>query len=600
MRVKRARGTSGAALVALMPLMALALLLGCLGSPALAAVQVVAPQGVLHAQDLLTWHLLGAPSEWLTCESRLAPQLVVVGPDRQTWHRAAFAYRPYRLHPLGPDTTAPEYDPAGPLEMQARHTARLPGLYSWSFISPDGTHLADGQLQVAASALPRGPIGLSPSNRRLLTYADGRPFIPIGPNIAWANAPDRVARFNGYLDHLVAGGGNHCRLWMSSWCGQIEGEQVDHWRLDHAWLLDQLLQLARAHDVHVTLVFDNHYDLVHGTAFPYGDSTRARQDTFISAHLPSGYIHRIEYLLARWGCDDTILAYELFNELDMGQPVREKCVPWARAAITNLQHLDADARLRTVSWAGDDFDRIGDIDGMDLMQVHRYVLEWADPSSTRSPPTRDGIQMLIEPMEVAASIGKAFCFGELGYQSAHDDNPGNTLDHEGLLLRQQAWAGLMLGGYGSGMNWWWDTYIEQDHLWNQYQGLAHAVALVRWNDPDLSPLQPNPAAAKVLVMGWVSPTQGLVWPQPRSDTWYAHLVQGQPRRGLSAPVRVVLTGFTPGATFSIRWLDMITGAQLDRQQALTTADGRLVLLVQPPALDRVAYLSLDAPVKSAP
>jgi len=570
--------------------LALWVLLALLGAPLpVRAAEVVAPSGTLQTEDILTWSILGAPPAWQGADVTTTPQLVVVGPDRQTWHRPAFTYRPYRLHPIGADPTAPEYDPAGPVTLQARHTPRLPGVYAWSMLAPDGTHLADGQFTVAASHRPRGPLGLSTANRRLLSFADGTPFIPIGPNIAWADAPDRVARFNGYLDRLVAVGANHCRLWMSSWCGQIDGATPDAWRLDHAWLLDQLLASARAHGVHVTLVLDNAYDLVHGKAFPYGATADERQDTFINPKLPHGYIDRLQYILARWGSDDTILAWELFNELDMAQPIRERCVPWARAAIAELKHLDADGRLRTISWAGDDFDRISDIDGMDLLQIHRYVLEWADPSSTHSPHTRDGIKMLIEPMELAATIGKPYCFGELGYQSVKDENQGNTLDQEGLLLRQQAWAGLMLGGYGSGMNWWWDTYIDADHLWDQYRGMAVSVAHLNWKDPYLMPLAPNPTG-RVLVMGWVSDTQGLVWPQPSSDTWYAHFLLNQPRHGLDAPIRIALSGFTPATRFTVHWLDMVTGAEIGQAVVASAADGHLLLVVAPPCLDRVAWI----------
>jgi len=585
----RARAGARARLVGL----ALALLVLALVQPLARAAEVIPPGGAFQTEDILTWSIVGAPPDWLAGDVTRTPQLVVVGPDRQTWHRPAFAYRAYRLHPVGSDPTAPEYDPAGPATLQARHTPRRPGVYSWSMLAPDGTTLADGQFTVADSHRPRGPLGLSNANRRLLSFADGTAFIPIGPNIAWANAPDRVTRFSGYLDHLVAVGGNHCRLWMSSWCGQIEGAAPDAWRLDHAWLLDQLLACARAHGVHVTLVLDNAYDLVHGKAFPYGDSAAERQDTFINPQLPQGYIDRLRYILARWGADDTILAYELFNELDMAQPIRERCVPWARAAITELKHLDADGRLRTISWAGDDFDRISDIDGMDLLQIHRYVLEWADPTSTLSPHTRDGIKMLIEPMELAATIGKPYCFGELGYQSVHDENEGNTLDRDGLLLRQQAWAGLMLGGYGSGMNWWWDSYIDADHLWDQYRGMAQAVAHVDWKDPYLMPLAPNPSG-RVLVMGWVSDRQGLVWPQPGGDTWYSHYLLNQPRRGLDAPVRIVLSGFTPDASFTIHWLDMVSGAEVSAFTTRSAGDGRILLDVAPPGLDRVAWLERDA------
>jgi hypothetical protein len=200
------------------------------------------------------------------------------------------------------------------------------------------------------------------------------------------------------------------------------------------------------------------------------------------------------------------------------------------------------------------------------------------------------VRMLLEPSEVASSLGKPFCFGELGYQGESAGNRGNELDDGGLLLRQQAWAGLLLGGYGSGMNWWWDSYIDGSHLWGQYRGLARTVARLDWRDPALVPLTPNAVGEKLLVMGWSSPRQALVWPQPRSDTWHAALVEKRPRRGLTGPMMVGLAGFEPGA-YDVRWLDMISGDEVRATEATADAEGRLSLLVPAQVIDQVAWVS---------
>src|SRR5208282_2701577 len=99
-------------------------------------------------------------------------QLVVIGPDQHAWRRQAFAYRAYREHPTDPDPKAPEYDPVGAEELQVRHTPRLPGHYEWTLQAPDGSVLAQGSCEAKDSGRPRGPVGISPSNRRLLAWAD--------------------------------------------------------------------------------------------------------------------------------------------------------------------------------------------------------------------------------------------------------------------------------------------------------------------------------------------------------------------------------------------------------------------------------------------
>jgi hypothetical protein len=558
------------------------------------ALEVKPPDPTCAVGDLLTWEIRGAPAAWTASDVSVGPCLVIEGPDHTRWRRPVFAYRAYRPHPVEPDPAAPELDPAGDPLLQARHTPRVAGVHRWTLVAPDGAISAQGEITASTSDRPVGPLRVAPYNQRLLAFADGRPFIPIGPNIAWANGPDRLANFERYFAALAENGGTHCRVWMSSWCGQIEGDQPDAWRLDHAWLIDEVLRRARAHGLRVTLVLDDYWDLVTGKCVPYGATTVERQKNFIAADLPLSYVRRLRYVLARWGADDTILAWELYNELDMAQPVREKCVPWVRSAAAMLRRLDQDHRLRTVSWCGDDFEKVMGIDGIDLAQVHGYVLEWADPGGTKKPKTRDGVRMLLEPMGVAAQLGKPYCFSELGYQGDKDSNQGNELDDEGLLLRQQAWAGLMLGGYGSGMNWWWDTYIDRQHLWSQYRGLARAVARIDWHDAELAPLSPNAFGDKVMVMGWLSSRQGLVWPQPRADTWYARFIERKERIGLGVPLQLGLPGLAPDQAFTIHWLDMVSGDERQALEARSAADGTLTVFVRPPALDAVIWIEAHA------
>ncbi len=575
-------------------LAAIALMLACAGAAA-AQVTVEPPPARVAAGDLVSWRILGAPAAWSGPDVAASAQLVVIGPDHRATTRAAFAYREFALHAPPADPKAPVYDPVGEPELRVRHAARLPGPYDWTLLAPGGAVLAHGAFTAAPSQAKPGPVGIARGNRRLLAWADGRVVIPIGCNIAWADAPDRVASFDHYLGSLVAAGGNACRMWMSSWSGQVEGEVQDHWRLDQAWLLDQLLARARAHGVLVTLVLDNFYDLAHGGAFPYGATTAERRSTFINPALPPAYLRRLRYVLARWGADDAIMCWELFNELDMAQPAREPCVAWVRSAANALQDMDGDHRLRAVSWCGDDFDRLAQVEGLDLTQIHRYVLEFVDPKAQAAIASRDDLGMLVDPAEMATRLGKPFCFGELGYQGVDDANPGNDLDGEGLLLRHQAWGGLLVGGYGSGMNWWWDTYIDKRNLWSQYTGLARTVARMDWNDTQLAPCEPDPSADRVLVVGWTSPTQALVWPQPHRDTWYHHFHGRHPRQGLEAAVKLTLGGFRPDTAFDLTWIDMVSGDPIGPAKSVQTReDGQIVVWVVPPDLDRVVVIRAHA------
>lgn len=537
--------------------------------------------------DLLEWELRGAPPDWLSLDVQRTPLLTITDPAGRRWLRPAFMWQEGARNP---DPRAdPELVTVGERALRIRHTARLPGLHHWSLTDPAGNEIAHGDLSVAAGTAPTGPLAIHSRNSRLLAFADGTPFIPIGPNIAWAAGPDRLALMERYFASLAQVGGTHARVWLASWCGQFEAETPDAYRLERAWLVDGILASARAHGLHLTLVIDNHYDLVNGQGFPYGDDYLGRATRFLVREPPPQYQRKLRYLLARWGADDTVACWELFNEVDMACVQREIAIPWITAAAALLRRLDQDHRLSSVSWVGNDWDRVFDVADLDLVQLRGYVLEWTQADEEVRVAGRDAVALLAEQAARAVQRARPFIFGELGYQGLEAENHGNDLDADGLLLRQQAWAGFLLGGCGSGMNWWWDVYIDRRGLWEQYRGLAVAVRRLDWRDASLTPLTPNPTG-NLRVIGWVAPTQALLWPHIRSDTWYAALVEGRPRPVFPRPASATIGGFAATTRFRATWLDQISGVEKNAEELLSDADGRLQLTVPADCRDLVVHL----------
>ncbi len=559
-------------------------------------VQVPAQDGVVElvqlsnapaADDVVSWEVRGAPAEWLVTNVERTPILTITSPSGKQWERRAFLYQPCQP-PVGDAAVKPMGEPT----LHIRHTARVAGNHAWMLRDPDGKELARGSLTVGAARgkRPIGMLQVSRDNPRLLSFRDGTIFIPIGPNVCWTVAPDQLGKFAKHFADLANEGGTHVRLWCASWCGQIEGEQPEVYRLEQAWMMDRILALAREHGLMVTIVIDNHHDMGLGKFFPYGATYQERVQKFLTTPGDQ-YRRRLRYLLARWGCDDTIAAWELFNELDLAQPVRDAALRWAGGASTLFKSLDADNRLLTISWAGDDWDPLAKLPAIDLGQVHSYVVEWSDKIGLRKAATRDGVGMLLSAAERGVALGKPYCFSEVGYQGTNEDNKGNDLDTAGLLLCQHAWAGFMLGGYGSGMNWWWDVYMEPKKLWSSYRGLSRVLPKINWRDQELSPLIPNRDSA-LRILGWQSSTQALLWPQLRADTWHAHLVEGKSRPQLTRELLARVGGMKAGATYRLHWMDMLSGEERSRREVKAGADGVLDIAVPPPNLDVVIWVEM--------
>ena len=63
------------------------------------------------------------------------------------------------------------------------------------------------------------------------------------------------------------------------------------------------------------------------------------------------------------------------------------------------------------------------------------------------------------------------------------------LDPTGVHLRQDSWAGMMGGGAGGAMNWWWDSYVHPYDLYYQFKGAGSYAKLLDLTGSDYTQLR---------------------------------------------------------------------------------------------------------------
>jgi hypothetical protein len=90
---------------------------------------------------------------------------------------------------------------------------------------------------------------------------------------------------------------------------------------------------------------------------------------------------------------------------------------------------------------------------MDFTQRHIYDMK---------NPVRELSQII--PQWIEAYPGKPFLLGEFGSPF--------ELETNGILLHQGLWSPPMHGSFGTGMFWWWDSYIHPNNLYYHFAGIA--------------------------------------------------------------------------------------------------------------------------------
>lgn len=350
---------------------------------------------------------------------------------------------------------------------------RNPGVYRARLIR-NGRATAHPTQEVrvlASQRLRDGFIRVAPDRRRFV-FDSGRTYFPLGYNVAWPNqqVPSIPAEFEQMRRH----GANWARVWASHWggynpfwhntgpqvpIGQMSPEVLRRW--------DELVAAAERTGVYFQFVLFHHGPFStrvnpnwgsHPWNTANGGFLANPADFFTDAKAKALTRNWLRLAVARWGHSPSIMAWELFNEVEWVDARYDgrwaDINAWHREMAEYLRRLDATDRLVTTSST---MEEPGLWSAMDFYQPHTY------PSSV-----------------LAAILGqtlprdKPLFFGEFG--------PGQFVAaRERYVVRDGIWAGILGGHAGAAQYWYWDRVAEMG-LRNEYKIAADFLSRTRLAD----------------------------------------------------------------------------------------------------------------------
>jgi hypothetical protein len=192
--------------------------------------------------------------------------------------------------------------------------------------------------------------------------------------------------------------------------------------------------------------------------------------------------------------------------------------------------------------------------------------------------------------------GKPILLAELGVGAASADAQAGR---EAIHLHSGIWAAPFSGFAGTGMHWWWDTYLDPRQLWGEYKGIAEFL-----KGEDLAALAPakaqvTPGGATALAL--LSQERALVW--VRGDAYTADAAGKAYERARQAgqansdwkyepptlsDLQLTLTGLADG-NYTARWFSP-AAAEWQAEQPVQVRDGLVTLAVPPLAQDLAVRL----------
>ncbi|MCX8071842.1 MAG: DUF5060 domain-containing protein [Candidatus Binatia bacterium] len=426
--------------------------------------------------------------------------------------------------------------PASELQWKVRFTPTESGTWRWRWRlhSLQGSNSSEWRdLEVAPAPVFHGFVRPSPRDTRYLEFDDGNAFVPIGENMCWYDGRGTFA-YEEWISRLAAHGGNFIRIWMPSWAfglewiergadGAVVHSSLGNYtrRLDRAWQLDSVVELARRHGIQIMLSIQNHgpFSLTNNSEWadcPYnaanGGPLTHPSELFTKPEAIRLFKQRLRYIVGRWGYATNIMTWELWNEVDLvDQPGSDALVSWHREMAAELRSLDPYARMISTSTSLSDvlapsatFSALWALDTIDYTQAHYYSF---------GVPT-DFTRVFPAIFRRLARYQKPVFISEAGVDFR---GPAETIEQDPNAdgFHDLLWAALFSGTLGIGMTWWWDNVVHPLDLYFHFRPLATLVRGVDFPGegfrirsesavaPDGRPLQAFLLVGRSTVLAWV-------------------------------------------------------------------------------------------------
>lgn len=333
-----------------------------------------------------------------------------------------------------------------------------------------------------------------------LNFDNGEQYIAIGENICWqGNNP--YLDYQNWLGKLQEQGGNFFRLWHAHWglglewrAGQNQYQGLRRYKESNSTYQDWLFDYCSKNGIYVMVALQHHGQVStevnpNWQESPYnavnGGPCQNTWDFFKNEEAIAHTKNRIRYIIARWGYARSIMAWELFNEVewtDEFNQYKHKVVDWHSEIAEYIKSIDSYSHLITTSFAHDYNDpMMWALPDMDITQTHFYF-----NAANLERVLSQGVKKYID------AYGKPTLTGEFGLGN-HGAELRN-MDPDGIHFHNGLWSPLFSGGIGTGMSWWWDSYIAPNDLYYHLGPIANLATEIPF-------LEKNMQATESLLTG---------------------------------------------------------------------------------------------------
>lgn len=450
-----------------------------------------------------------------------------------------------------------------------------------------------GYVNVAYNKEGSKILSVEPVRKQNFKRANGEVISMVGENIAWqipVTQSTRSYQFIGNeMKYCAEYGANYARVWdgFGLTLRKSVGPKLTINQAGAAqW--DRLYDLADDLDMYISMVFFTHGETSARESLPEAgfdgsvwcvkrDGFLAEaKDFFTDEKTRKAVKQYLRYVVARWGYNEHVLTWELFNEGDISDAgalgMVDEIRNWIAEMAEYLRGVDPYTHMVSFSVAGQG-STLATYNVLDFIYIHRYnynkISELVDFQKTNWQTYK-----------------KPVLYGEVGINGAMGALAGGSITPELINFHQQNWAGVMGGGAGACINWFWDELKKVEGYWD-YKVVAEMSQQIPWNDTTMFMVNTKSAnlnTDQVEALGYRGKDYAYIW-------FYDNQFNTITKQETTFPNVTAQVKLSNG-TYHVRWINTWTGISI-KKEVVTVKNGVLPLKLPKWSKDIAVAITTD-------
>ena len=357
---------------------------------------------------------------------------------------------------------------------------------------------------------------VEPKRRQVFTTDANGPFVLIGENLAWNNHSEIKTQFGqniaNQMKFLSSYGCNYTRIWDYQDTGSRIKKAPHMMCQDSSAMWDYIFESAAKYGFYISFVLNPHGELSTSIDPSFDRSIWNKinggyidnaEDFFNDENCIGAFKTYVRYIVSRWGYSESILCWELFNEIDHTNAIAQGKIndvkKWLFEIATYIREIDPYGHMVSNS-AGYPSVAFALTEPFDFIFFHLY-----------------NYLTLTQPMNLCYSCWrgnkKPIVIGETGIDGAAKIMLKKRIGYDLLELHQGNWSGLMSGSAGTGMHWYWEE-VENNNGYRSFLPVSQMAKRIPWDDVKMVHVSNETISSshhRINVMGYKGEGYAYLW-----------------------------------------------------------------------------------------